>query len=336
MTIRSRARRRLLRHAALASVLVATTLACGTAPALAADASFPTRPVRLVVGYAAGGATDVLARLVAQKMGEALGQPMVVENRAGANSNVGAEVVAKAAPDGYSLYVYTIANTINATLYDKLSYDPAKDFELVGMIARIPNVLVVNPALPVKTVADYVKLARTSPNGVTFASSGSGSSIHLSGEIFRARSGANMLHVPYKGSAPAVTDLLGGQVQSMFDNTPSALPHVKAGKLRAVAVTSAQRMPLLPDVPTVAESGYPGFDVQSWFAIAAPAGTPRPVVDRLNAALNKALANADVRERMRDLAATPEPGTPEQCRNFAMSEIKRWHDVVQQSGARVN
>ena len=332
MTIRSRARRRLFRHA----VLVAATLACGALPALAADPAFPSRPVRLVVGYAAGGATDVLARLVAQKMGEALGQPMVVENRAGANSNVGAEVVAKAMPDGYTLYVYTIANTINATLYDKLGYDPAKDFELVGMIARIPNVLVVNPGLPVKTVADYVKLAKTSPNGVTFASSGSGSSIHLSGEIFRARSGANMLHVPYKGSAPAVTDLMGGQVQSMFDNTPSALPHVKSGKLRAIAVTSAQRMPLLPDVPTVAESGYPGFDVQSWFAISAPAGTPRPVVDRLNAALNKALGNADVRERMRDLAATPEPGTPEQCRAFAMSEIKRWHDVVQQSGARVN
>ena len=332
MTIRSRARRRLFRHA----LLVAATLTCGATPALAADTAFPTRPVRLVVGYAAGGATDVLARLVAQKMGEALGQPMVVENRAGANSNVGAEVVAKATPDGYTLYVYTIANTINATLYDKLGYDPAKDFELVGMIARIPNVLVVNPGLPVKTVADYVKLAKASPNGVTFASSGSGSSIHLSGEIFRTRSGANMLHVPYKGSAPAVTDLMGGQVQSMFDNTPSALPHVKSGKLRAIAVTSAQRMPLLPDVPTVAESGYPGFDVQSWFAISAPAGTPRPVVDRLNAALNKALGNADVRERMRDLAATPEPGTPEQCRAFAMSEIKRWHDVVQQSGARVN
>lgn len=332
MTIRSRARRRLFRHA----LLVAATLTCGATPALAADTAFPTRPVRLVVGYAAGGATDVLARLVAQKMGEALGQPMVVENRAGANSNVGAEVVAKATPDGYTLYVYTIANTINATLYDKLGYDPAKDFELVGMIARIPNVLVVNPGLPVKTVADYVKLAKASPNGLTFASSGSGSSIHLSGEIFRTRSGANMLHVPYKGSAPAVTDLMGGQVQSMFDNTPSALPHVKSGKLRAIAVTSAQRMPLLPDVPTVAESGYPGFDVQSWFAISAPAGTPRPVVDRLNAALNKALGNADVRERMRDLAATPEPGTPEQCRAFAMSEIKRWHDVVQQSGARVN
>jgi len=325
------ARRRLLSHA-----LISAALACGVPAAQAADSSFPTRPVRLVVGYAAGGATDVLARLVAQKMGEALGQPIVVENRAGANSNVGAEVVAKATPDGYTLYVFTIANTINATLYDKLGYDPVRDFEPVGMIAKIPNVLVVNPKLPIKTVADYERLAKESPDGVTFASSGSGSSIHLSGEMFRSRSGANMLHVPYKGSAPAVTDLLGGQVQSMFDNAPSALPHVKSGKLRAIAVTSAQRMPQLPDVPTVAESGLPGFDVQSWFSIAAPAGTPKPVIDKLNTALNKALNASEVRERMRDLAATPEPGTPEQLRTFAASEIKRWHDVVKQSGARVN
>ena len=325
------ARRRLLSHA-----LISAALACGVPAAQAADSSFTTRPVRLVVGYAAGGATDVLARLVAQKMGEALGQPIVVENRAGANSNVGAEVVAKATPDGYTLYVFTIANTINATLYDKLGYDPVRDFEPVGMIAKIPNVLVVNPKLPVKTVADYVRLAKESSDGVTFASSGSGSSIHLSGEMFRSRSGANMLHVPYKGSAPAVTDLLGGQVQSMFDNAPSALPHVKSGKLRAIAVTSAQHMPQLPDVPTVAESGLPGFDVQSWFSIAAPAGTPKPVIDKLNTALNKALNASEVRERMRDLAATPEPGTPEQLRTFAASEIKRWHDVVKQSGARVN
>lgn len=332
MTIRNTARRRLFSSA----LLIAAALACGATSATAADASFPTRPLRLVVGYAAGGATDVLARLVAQKMGEALGQSVVIENRAGANSNVGAEAVARATPDGYTLYVYTIANTINATLYDKLAYDPAKDFEPVGMIARIPNVLVVNPKLPVKTVADYVRFAKESPSGVTFASSGSGSSIHLSGEIFRARSGANMLHVPYRGSAPAVSDLLGGQVQSMFDNTPSALPQIKGGKLRAIAVTSAQRTPLLPDVPTVAESGFPGFDVQSWFSIAAPAGTPKPVIDKLNAALNKALAGPEVRERMRDLAATPEPGTPEQCRTVMLSEIKRWHDVVKQSGARVN
>ncbi|ESH95100.1 MULTISPECIES: tripartite tricarboxylate transporter substrate binding protein [unclassified Cupriavidus] len=333
MNVRNAPRRRLF-GCALALSLAA--LAGGTSLSVHAQQPWPSKPLRLVVGYAAGGATDVLARLVALKVGEELGKPLVVENRAGANSNVGAEVVAKAEPDGYTLYVYTIANTINASLYDKLGYDPARDFEPVGMIAKIPNVLVVNPSLPVKNVADYLRFAKESSSGITFASSGSGSSIHLSGEIFRMRSGINMLHVPYRGSAPAVTDLLGGQVQSMFDNTPSAMPHVKAGRLRAIAVTSPQRLPLLPDVPTVAESGYPGFDVQSWFAIAAPAGTPRPVVDRLNAALNKALAAPDVRQRMQDLAANPQPGTPEQMRAFMMSEIKRWHDVVKQSGARVN
>ncbi|NSX04309.1 Bug family tripartite tricarboxylate transporter substrate binding protein [Cupriavidus gilardii] len=333
MNVRNAPRRRLFGCALALSLAV---LAGGISPSAHAQQPWPSKPLRLVVGYAAGGATDVLARLVALKLGDELGKPVVVENRAGANSNVGAEVVAKAEPDGYTLYVYTIANTINASLYDKLGYDPAKDFEPVGMIAKIPNVLVVNPSLPVKSVADYLRFARESSSGITFASSGSGSSIHLSGEIFRMRSGINMLHVPYRGSAPAVTDLLGGQVQSMFDNTPSAMPHVKAGRLRAIAVTSPQRLPLLPDVPTVAESGYPGFDVQSWFAIAAPAGTPKPVVDRLNAALNKALAAPDVRQRMQDLAAHPQPGTPEQMRIFMMSEIKRWHDVVKQSGARVN
>lgn len=333
MNVRNAPRRRLFGCALALSLAV---LAGGSSPSAHAQQPWPSKPLRLVVGYAAGGATDVLARLVALRLGDELGKPVVVENRAGANSNVGAEVVAKAEPDGYTLYVYTIANTINASLYDKLGYDPAKDFEPVGMIAKIPNVLVVNPSLPVKSVADYLRFARESSSGITFASSGSGSSIHLSGEIFRMRSGINMLHVPYRGSAPAVTDLLGGQVQSMFDNTPSAMPHVKAGRLRAIAVTSPQRLPLLPDVPTVAESGYPGFDVQSWFAIAAPAGTPKPVVDRLNAALNKALAAPDVRQRMQDLAAHPQPGTPEQMRIFMMSEIKRWHDVVKQSGARVN
>ncbi|MDN4591123.1 MFS transporter [Xenophilus aerolatus] len=313
----------------------ALSLAVATAalPALAQTAAWPAKPIRLVVGYAAGGATDVVARLVAVKMGEQLGQPVMVDNRAGANSNLGAEIVARSAPDGYTLYVYTIANTINATLYPKLGYDPVKDFELVGLMAKIPNILVVNPKLPIQSPADYVRHAKASKDGISFASSGAGSSIHLSGEMFKMQSGANMLHVPYKGSAPAITDLIGGQVDSMFDNTPSALPHVQAGKLRAIAITSAQRSPLLPDVPTLAESGYAGFDVQSWFALAAPSGTPRAVVDRLNAALGKALAAPDVRQRLQDLAATPAGGTPEQARSFAASELKRWREVVKASGA---
>lgn len=323
-------RRRLL-------ALAAAALACTTAlplQALTASATgWPAKPIKLVVGYAAGGATDVIARLVAVKLGDQLGQPVVVDNRAGANSNVGAENVARAPADGYTLYVYTIANTINASLYPKLGYDPVKDFEPIGMIAKIPNILVVNPKLPVKNLADYVRYAKESKDGITFASSGSGSSIHLSGEMFKMQSQLKMLHVPYRGSAPAVTDLLGGQVDSMFDNTPSALPHVQAGKLRAIAITSAQRSPLLPDVPTLAESGYAGFDVQSWFGLAAPTGTPRPVVEQLNAALNKVLALPEVRSRLQELAATPDSGTPDKMRSFAAAEIKRWREVVKASGA---
>lgn len=325
-----RAGRRLFTLAALAAAVV---LGSAMAPAAAQPEAWPTKPIRLVVGYAAGGATDVVARLVAVKMGEQLGQPMLVDNRAGANSNLGAEIVARAAPDGYTLYVYTIANTINASLYPRLGYDPVKDFELAGLMAKIPNILVVNPKLPIRSVADYVRYAKASKEGLTFASSGAGSSIHLSGEMFKMQSGLNMLHVPYKGSAPAITDLMGGQVDSMFDNAPSSLPHVQAGKLRAIAVTSAQRLPQLPDVPTLAESGYAGFDVQSWFALAAPAGTPRPVIDRLNAALAKVLAAPDLRQRLQDLAATPAGGTPEQARAFAASEIQRWREVVKASGA---
>jgi tripartite-type tricarboxylate transporter receptor subunit TctC len=192
----------------------------------------------------------------------------------------------------------------------------------------------VNPNLPVKTLAEYVRYAKDAKDGVTFASSGSGSSIHLSGEMFKMQAKIQMLHIPYKGSAPAVTDLLGGQVESMFDNAPSALPHIKAGKLRAIAVTSAQRSPFLPDVPTIAESGYPGFDVQSWFALVAPAGTPKPIIMQLNAALNKALNSPEVKQRLQELAATPEPGSPEKMAAFEATEVKRWRDVVKASGAK--
>ncbi|MDQ2778414.1 MAG: tripartite tricarboxylate transporter substrate binding protein [Pseudomonadota bacterium] len=303
-------------------------------PLHAQTADWPNKPIKLVVGYAAGGATDVLARLVAVKLGEQLGQTVIVENRAGANSNVGAELVARAPADGYTLYMFTIANTINATLYPKLGYDPQKDFEPIGLVAKVPNILVVNALLPIHSVADYIKFAKNSKDGITFASSGSGSSIHLSGEMFKMQSKLNMLHVPYKGSAPAINDLIGGQVQSMFDNAPSALPHIKSGRLRALAITSAQRSPLLPDVPTIAESGFPGFDVQSWFGLAAPAGTPKAIVARLNADLLKVLAMDDVRKKLTDLGATPAPGTPADMGNFITSEVKRWSEVVKASGAK--
>lgn len=329
MNLHTAPRRRFLALAAALGLNAALPLAA------LAD-TYPSRPVKLVVGYAAGGATDIVARLVALKLGEQTGQSFIVDNRSGANSNVGAEVVTHSPADGYTLYLYTSANTINASLYSKLGYDPQKDFEPVGMIAKVPNILVVNPKLPVHSLADYVRYAKEQPKGVTFASSGSGSSIHLAGETFKLLTQGNMLHVPYRGSAPAVSDLLGGQVDSMFDNAPSALPHVKGGRLRAIAVTAPERLALLPDVPTVAESGYPGFDVQAWFALAAPAGTPKPVVDKINAELNQALATPDLRKRLADLAAKPEPGTPEQLRSFAAAEIARWRGAVKASGARAD
>lgn len=314
---------------------VAAMLACSAALPLQAQTSgnWPNKPIKLVVGYAAGGATDVLARLVAVKLGESLGQSVIVDNRAGANSNVGASIVAHAPADGYTLFMFSIANTINATLYDKLDYDPQKDFAPIGLVAKVPNIMVVNPSLPIRSVADYVKYAKESKDGITFASSGSGSSIHLSGEMFKMYAKLNMLHVPYKGSAPAVTDLIGGQVQSMFDNAPSALPHVKGGRLRAIAVTSATRSPLLPDVPTIAESGFPDFDVQSWFGLTAPAATPKPIVERLNAELQKVLAMEDVQKRLFELGASRAPGTSADMGAFIAAEVKRWREVVKASGA---
>ena len=321
------------------NLCIGITAALGAliAPVVSAnEANWPTKPIKLVVGYAAGGATDVVARLVANKMGGELGQSIIVDNRTGANSNVGAEIVARAPADGYTLYVYTIANTINASLYNKLGYDPIKDFEPIGMMAKIPNLLVVNPSLPIHSVQDYIKYAKESKDGITFASSGSGSSIHLSGEMFKMKTGLNMLHVPYRGSAPAVSDLLGGQVQSMFDNSPSSMPHVKAGKLRALAITSKERSPLLPDVPTIAESGFPGFEVQSWFGLSAPAGTPDAVIKRLNTALNMALKDPTIKQRLADLVATTAPGTPDDMRKFVASELKGWNEVVKASGAKAD
>lgn len=321
------------------NLCIGITAALGAliAPVVSAnEANWPTKPIKLVVGYAAGGATDVVARLVANKMGGELGQSIIVDNRTGANSNVGAEIVARAPADGYTLYVYTIANTINASLYNKLGYDPIKDFEPIGMMAKIPNLLVVNPSLPIHSVQDYIKYAKESKDGITFASSGSGSSIHLSGEMFKMKTGLNMLHVPYRGSAPAVSDLLGGQVQSMFDNSPSSMPHVKAGKLRALAITSKERSPLLPDVPTIAESGFPGFEVQSWFGLSAPAGTPDAVIKRINTALNTALKDPTIKQRLADLVATTAPGTPDDMRKFVASELKGWNEVVKASGAKAD
>jgi tripartite-type tricarboxylate transporter receptor subunit TctC len=299
--------------------------------------AFPNHAIRLVVPFPAGGTTDILARDVAKQLTETLGQAVVVDNRPGAGGNIGADIVAKAAPDGYTLLMGTVGtHAINPSLYAKMPYDHIKDFVPVVLVAGVPNVLVVNPSVPVNTVADLVKLAKAKPGSINFASSGSGTSIHLSGELFKTVAGVDMTHVPYKGSSPALTDLMGGQVQIMFDNLPSSLPLIKSGKLRAVAVTSLKRAPALPDVPTVAESGFPGFEASSWFGILAPAGTPAPIVARLNAEVNKWLQSPAGKQQLLTQGAEAAGGPPENFVAHIRAETEKWAKVVKASGAKVD
>src|SRR5512144_2335881 len=267
---------------------------------------YPTKPIRIVVPFPPGGATDLLARAVAQRLTEKWGQAVLVDNRPGAGGNIGSELVAKSAPDGYTLEMGTVGtHSINASLYAKMPYDHVKDFVPIILVAGVPNVLVVNPALPVNSVQELVAYAKANPGKLNFASSGNGTSIHLSGELFKVMAGVQMTHVPYKGSAPALQDLIGGQVQLMFDNLPPSLPQIKAGKLRALAVTTATRSPALPDLPTIAESGLPGFEASSWFGIVAPAGTPPAIVAKLNAEVAKWLASPEAQEKLLALGANP-------------------------------
>ncbi|OZI38605.1 MFS transporter [Bordetella genomosp. 10] len=300
--------------------------------------NYPSHPVTMIVGYAAGGATDIVARLLAKSLTQELGQTFVVENRTGANSNIGAEAVTRAAPDGYTLYVGSIANTINMTLYSKLNYDVNKDFAPIGMMASVPNILVVNPKVPVHNVKEYIAYAKAHPGKLSCASSGSGSSIHLSCELFKMETGTDILHVPYRGSGPAVADLLGGQVDSMFDNMPSSLPHVRAGKLRALGVTTLQRVSFAPDVPTLAESGLPGFSVESWFGLMAPAGTPPAVVERLNTALNKALKDPELRATYEKsgFVLPPADNSPKAFGAFVAAETAKWAKVVKQANLKAD
>jgi len=301
----------------------------------AAAASYPDKPVRVVVGFSAGGTTDVAARIIAKELGEDLGQSFVVENKPGAGSNIGAELVARAKPDGYTLYMVAVTSTINQTLYKNLSFDIVKDFAPIALVIKVPNILVVNPSLPVKNVKELVAYVKAHPDKLSYASSGSGTSIHMAGEPFKLRAGVDIPHIPYKGSAPALTDLIGNQVQLMFDNMPSAWPHVQAGKLRALAVTTAERSATAPELPTMMESGYDKFDVSSWFGLIAPKGTPPDVIAKVNASVQKALAKPDVQQRFKDLGAVTAKTTPEQFGAFIKDEVDTWATVVKASGAKV-
>lgn len=325
-------RRRLL----AAGVALVTTIV-GFAGAAHAQGGYPTKPITMIVPFSAGGTTDILARIVGLQLGKALGQPVVIDNRPGAGGNIGASLAAKAPGDGYTLFMGTIGtHAINQSLYSKLPYDPVKDFAPITRVAMVPNLVVVNPKVPVNNVKELIAYVKANPDKLSYGSSGSGSSMHLSGELFNSMTGLHIQHIPYKGSAPAVNDLLGNQIGLMFDNMPSSYPHVKAGKLRAIAVTSAKRSPALPNVPTVAESGVPGYEATSWFALYATGGTPQPIVDRLNAEVVKILAMPEVKKQMADQGAEPNPEKPAQLAAFMKSETAKWAKVVKASGATVD
>ena len=312
-------------------------VALAALPGVAAAQAFPSKQIRIVVPFPPGGATDILARAVAQDLQKAYGQTTLVENRPGAGGNLGADLVAKSPGDGYTLLMGTVGtHGINVALYSKMPYDAVKDFAPVTLVALVPNILVVHPSVPVKTVRELIELAKKEPGKLNYASSGNGTSIHLSGELFKAMAGVSMLHVPYKGSSPAIADLLGGQVNLMFDNMPSSLPHVKAGKLRALAVTSSKRSPALPELPTIAEAGLPGYEASSWFGILAPAATPRDVVGKLHDAIVKGLATPETSERLASQGAEKVGNTPEQFAAFIREEIEKWGKVVKAAGAKVD
>lgn len=325
------------------AAVTAATAACVT-PALlparwaltarAADA-YPSRPIRMIVPYAVGGGVDIVARTIGQALGERLGQPVVIDNKPGAGSNIGSDAVAKSSPDGYTLLMASPANAVNLSLYKKMPYDTRRDLAPVVLVGSVPSVLIVHPSIPAQTLAEFVALAKAKPGTLNFGSGGNGTSEHLTAEMFKAVAGIDLVHVPYKGGSAALNDLLGGQVSLMFVNQVLALPYIRSGKVRALAVADARRSSVLPDVPTFAEGGYPGFEVSVWWGLMAAAGTPAEIVGRLNREVNQALASADVRQQLDTLGARPIGGTPDAFAAFLVAEIARWQKAVQVSGAQV-
>jgi tripartite-type tricarboxylate transporter receptor subunit TctC len=305
------------------------------APLSALAQGWPSKPVRLVVPYPPGGPTDIVARVVAERLSAQTGQTFIVDNRAGAGGNLGAEAVAKAAPDGYTLLVATTAHAINKSLFKNLNYDVQRDFVPVSLLTQGPLVLVVNPDFPAKSVSELIAIAKAKPKSVSFASSGNGQSTHLAAELFASMAGAPMTHVPYKGSAPALNDLIAGQVPIMFDTMLSAMQHVKSGRLRALAITGAQRSPAAPDVPTLAESGLPGYQAYAWNGLLAPAGTPPAVINRLSEELKTALSQPAVQEKFSAQGFAATWTAPAQAAGFLQNEVEKWGLTVQQSGAKV-
>jgi tripartite-type tricarboxylate transporter receptor subunit TctC len=317
--------------------LTAALLALGSLTALpaAAQADYPNKPIRFVVAYPPGGSTDILARLMGGWLAQRMGQQVLIENRAGGGNNIGTEFAIRAPADGYTLFLANPANAINATLYPKLPFNFLDDMAPVAGIIRVPNVLTVTKNLPPKNAAELLDYAKKNPGKLNMASSGTGTSTHLSGELYKYMTGVDMKHVPYKGAGPATTDLIGGQVDLIFDNMPSIIGHIRNGTVRALAVTSAQRSPALPDVPTVAES-VPGYEASAWFGVSVPKGTPAAVVARLNREINAAFDDPGMRAKLADLGGVPMPGTPEQFWAEHRKETEKWAKVVQFSGAKVD
>jgi len=304
---------------------------------LARADDYPSRPIRFVVPYPAGGPLDTVARLLGQKVSESMKQPIIVDNRPGAGGNIGADFVAKSAPDGYTILMGAVAtHAINPTLYSHIPYDPVADFMPITQVASTPNVLVVNPSVPAKDVREFIAYAKANPGRLNFGSGSTGSAGHLAGELFKTMAGVDMTHVPYKGAGPAMQDLVAGQIQLMFDNLASSLGQIRAGKVRALAVTTAKRTSLAPELPTIAESGLPGFDINTWFGVFAPAKTPQPVVDRLYTEFTRALAMPDVRQKMIDLGAEPVGNKPAEFAAYIRSEKDKYARVIRASGAKVD
>lgn len=315
----------LVRAAAVVSLLSVVTFG-------SAQAAYPDKPIRMIVPQPAGGFNDTVARMLSRKLGEAWGQPVVVENLPGAGSQVGTAAAARAAADGYTLLVVSFAFSTNPSLRKSLPYDTAKAFRPVILLGQTPNLLVVNPASPYKSVQEVLRAAKAKPGQLSYASSGPGSSPHLSMELFKAMAGVDLTHVPYKGGAPMATDLMGGQVDIMFDNTPNLMPYVKAGKMRALGVTSAQRTDLARNVPTIAESGVPGYEMTAWYGLVAPAGTPDAIVQKLNAEIGRILAQSDVRAMYAAQSVAPGGGTPQSFADFLGRESAKWTQVIKQAG----
>ena len=315
----------------------AAALALAGAAGVVHAQAFPSRPITIVIPFPPGGISDNSTRVIAQKASAGLGQPIVIENRPGAGGQIGADAVKGAKPDGHTLFLANIgSHGINQSLYSKLSYDPTKDFEPITILFSSPNLLVVPASSPVKSMAELIAYAKTKPGKASYGSQSIGSGGHLSGEIVKAKNGLDLVHVPYKGSAPVLTDLVAGRIDFLFDPITTALPFVKDGKLRALAITSDKRSPLVPDVPTLAELGYVGYDVNPWFGLAAPAGTPRPIIDRLNAEFAKATNDPEVVKRLADQGIEAMSMTPEQFAAFIRSETARWTEVVKISGAKAD